>query len=46
MTLDEEIAFWEREAAAATRRELAMLALGMANGLRRARVLLTNEVHK
>lgn len=40
MTLNEEITFWEREAATATRRELAMLALGMAAGLKRARDLL------
>lgn len=36
MTFDEEITFWEREAAAATKRELAMFALGMAAGLKRA----------
>ena len=36
MTLDQEIAFWEREAATAIKRELAMFALGMAAGLRRA----------
>jgi hypothetical protein len=46
VTLDEEIAFWDREAATATKRELAMLALGMAAGLRRARDLLICVIHK
>ena len=46
MTLDEEITFWERESKTAAKRELAMLALGMAAGLRRARDLLTCVIHK